>query len=38
MENVENFTVTIMTGHLPAGVTHGNPSSATVNILDNDRK
>ena len=38
MENVENFTVTIMTGHLPAGVSRGNPSSATVNIPDNDRK
>ena len=38
LENVEDFMVTIMTGPLPVGVTRGNPGSATVNILDNDRK
>ena len=30
--------VTIMIGPLLDGVTGGNPGSATVNILDNDRK
>ena len=38
LENVEDFMVTIMAGPLPDGVTRGNPGSATVNILDNDRK
>ena len=38
LEDDEDFMVTIMTGPLPDGVTHGNPGSATVNILDNDRK
>ena len=38
LENVEDFMVTIMTGLLPDGVTRGDPGSATVNILDNDRK
>ena len=38
LENVENFMVTIMTSPLPDGVTRGNPDSATVNIMDNDRK
>ena len=38
LEDVEDFMVTIMTGPFPDGVTRGNPGSATVNILDNDRK
>ena len=38
LENVENFTVTIMTVPLPDGVTRGTPGRTTVNILDNDCK
>ena len=38
LENTENFTVTIVMGALPTGVTRGDPGSATVNIMDNDRK
>ena len=38
LEDDEDFTLTIMRGTLPVGVTRGNPGSATVNILDNDRK
>ena len=38
LENTEDFTVTIMRGALPTGVTRGDPGSATVNIMDNDRE
>ena len=38
LEDDEDFTLTIMRGTLPDGITRGNPGSATVNILDNDRK
>jgi len=37
-ENAENFTVTIVMAGLPTGVTRGDPASATVNIVDNDRE
>ena len=38
LETTENFSLTIATSSLPTGITRGNPSSATVIILDNDRK
>jgi len=38
LENTESFTVTIMRGPLPTGVTRGDPGSATVIIMDNDRE
>ena len=38
LENTENFAVTIVMGELPTDVTRGDPGSATVNIIDNDRE
>ena len=37
-EGNEHFTVTIDQSSLPDGVMRGNPGSATVTIVDNDRK
>ena len=38
LENAENFDLTIIRNTLPDGVTRDNPNSATVTIVDNDRK
>jgi len=38
LEANEDFTLTIVQSSLPTGVTRGNPGSATVTILDNDRE
>jgi len=38
LEGNEDFTLTIDSSLLPDGVTRGNPGSATVTIVDNDRK
>ena len=37
-ESNEDFGLTIIPNTLPDGVTRGNPDSATVTIVDNDRK
>ena len=37
-EGNEDFGLTIIRNTLPAGVRRGNPDSATVTIVDNDRK
>ena len=37
-EGNENFMLTIDDTSLPTGVTRGNPGSATVTIVDDDRK
>ena len=37
-EGNEDFTLTINSSSLPDDVTRGNPGSATVTIVDNDRK
>ena len=37
-EGNENFVVTINSSSLPSRVTPGNPSQATVTIVDNDGK
>ena len=38
LENDEDFTVTINPSSLPADITRGDPGSATVTIVDDDRK
>ena len=38
LEDDENFDLTIVRKTLPDGVSRGNPNSATVTIVDNDRK
>ena len=38
LEGNENFTLTIDLSSLPDSVTRGNPGSATVTVVDNDRK
>ena len=37
-EGNEDFDLTIIRNTLPDGVTRGNPNSARVTIMDNDRK
>ena len=37
-EGNEDFNLTIIHNTLPGGVTHSNPDSATVTIVDDDRK
>jgi len=38
LEGNENFMLTIDQPSLPTGVTRGDPSEATVTIVDNDGK
>jgi len=38
LEGNENFTLTIDSSSLPDSVTRANPGSATVTIVDEDRK
>ena len=38
LEGNEDFSVIILPDTLPAGVTSGDPGSATVTIVDDDRK
>ena len=37
-EGNENFNLSINSSSLPTDVTRGNPSEATVTIVDDDRK
>jgi len=38
LEGIENFMLTIDQSSLPTGVFHGDPSEATVTIVDDDCK
>ena len=38
LEGDEDFDITIIQSSLPDGVSRGNPGTATVNIVDDDRK
>ena len=38
LEGNENFMLTIDQPSLPTGINHGDPSEATVTIVDDDRK
>ena len=38
LEGNEDFDITIIQSSLPDGVSRGNPRTATVNIVDDDRK
>ena len=38
LEGNENFDITIISSSLPTGVNHGNLGTATVTIVDDDRK
>ena len=38
LEGDKNFMLNIGSSSLPPGVTHGDPSSATVTIVDDDSK
>ena len=38
LEGNEDFDIVIVPGSLPNDVTRGDPGTATVNIIDDDRK
>ena len=38
LEGNEDFDITIIPSSLPIDVSRGNPGTATVNIVDDDRK